>query len=264
MGLKRRINFGWVRDNPDPRDKPLMMANPLLAATLPPSVDLTTRHRFHVYDQGELGSCVAHATASAIEYAHAVYPAESTSRIHDQRFPVSRLFLYYQAREAMGTTKEDSGCMIRDCLKAAYNTGAPRETGWKYDISQFAQKPPIYSYKSAPFHKITSYSSVRVQISAIKQALASGLPVIFGVTLFDSFFNSPDVPLPALSESLQGGHCMLAVGYDDSTRRVKFLNSWGVGWGNAGFGTIPYSYIGDNQFGDDYWTITDDEYKERM
>lgn len=268
MTLKKRVNFGWIPDSPDPRDHKFKAnLRALSSISLPTRVDLTERHNFRVYDQGMIGSCVAHATASAIEYAHAIRPNDPNVPDfleEDRKFPVSRLFLYYEARQAIGLTQEDSGCMIRDCLRAAYNIGAPRETGWKYDESKFATKPPKRSYKYAPYHKITAYKAVNVNALELKVALASGLPVLFGVMLFDSFFSGPDVPTPRTNEGILGGHCMLAVGYDDSTRRVKFLNSWGTEWGREGYGTIPYSYIGNPRYGDDYWTITDPLYKERM
>lgn len=178
----------------------------------------------------------------------------------------SRLFLYYGAREALGTVGEDSGAMIRDAMKVAYNVGVPVETSWPYDIAKFTQRPPARSYSNARYHKITGYRSVPVDIMEIKKALAEGLSIVAGISVYSSFpFSGPAiVPMPSPSDGLEGGHAVLLTGYDDATQMVTFRNSWGVKWGNAGYGTIPYSYIGDPNYGDDYWAVIDDQYKERM
>ena len=267
-GLVERHNFGWLPDIPDHRDLKLKLAP--LTAKLPARVDLTESGAFPpAYDQGDLGSCVANAIAGAIEYAMRKRPDDprvADFLEDDRKFTPSRLFIYYGAREIIGLTHEDSGCHIRDGMKVVYNLGAPRETGWKYDEAKFANRPPKRVYRSAPFHKITSYRSVDVDVFAVKQALAEGLPVIFGVAVFYSFFENAngDIPMPALNEPMLGGHAMLIVGYDDTTQRFKFRNSWGASWGRDGYGTIPYAYVGNRGLGADYWVLTDELYKERL
>jgi len=50
-----------------------------------------------------------------------------------------------------------------------------------------------------------------------------------------------------------GGHALVLVGYNDSTSRFTFRNSWGASWGDAGYGTIPYAYLtSDNAFQPSY------------
>ena len=47
----------------------------------------------------------------------------------------------------------------------------------------------------------------------------------------------------ALSAGVFVHNC--AVGYDDTTRLVKFKNSWSPYWGDNGYGYLPYQYIVD-------------------
>jgi C1A family cysteine protease len=47
----------------------------------------------------------------------------------------------------------------------------------------------------------------------------------------------------------------MAVGYDDGTQRFIVRNSWGPGWGMAGYFTMPYAYVTDPNLADDIWTI---------
>lgn len=269
--LVERKNYGWLPDIPDPRDYPFMSAReqPVYTA-LPSRIDLTESGAFPpAYDQGRLGSCVACAVAGAIEYA--MRKRSNDPKVSDfiekkRVFTPSRLFIYYGAREILGTIEEDSGAMIRDAMKVVYNLGAPRETGHPYRVTRFTEKPPKVSYKSAPFHKITSYRSVPVSVNSLRAALAEGFPVVIGVAVFDSFESNRlgDVPMPQPRETMLGGHAVLVVGYDDATQRFKFRNSWGTEWGRNGYGTIPYNYAGNSRYGGDYWLLTDELYKERM
>jgi C1A family cysteine protease len=48
---------------------------------------------------------------------------------------------------------------------------------------------------------------------------------------------------------------VLAVGYDDASQRFIIRNSWGPGWGQKGYFTMPYAYITESNLADDFWTI---------
>lgn len=66
--------------------------------------------------------------------------------------------------------------------------------------------------------------------------IAGGYPFVFGFTVYESFESEQVaqtgiVPMPAPGETVVGGHCVVAVGYDDSKRTFIIRNSWGTGWG---------------------------------
>ncbi len=87
-----------------------------------------------------------------------------------------------------------------------------------------------------------------------------GRPFIFGFTVYESFESEEVtktgiVPLPEASESVKGGHDVLAVGYDDSTRRMKMKNHWGVSWGDKGYFYMPYAYCTDPKLSGDFWVV---------
>ena len=45
-------------------------------------------------------------------------------------------------------------------------------------------------------------------------------------------------PLTVCSEEWE--HCVVLVGWDDDRREWIIKNSWGIGWGDGGYGTIGY------------------------
>ena len=61
------------------------------------------------------------------------------------------------------------------------------------------------------------------------------------------------IQMPRAKEQVLGGHAIVIVGYDDEQKRVKFVNSWGAGWGDHGFGYLPYDYV--TKYMSDAWTF---------
>lgn len=248
--MRKDVRLGWRPDLPDHRD--FRFRSSFDPALLPARVDLTETYAVPVVDQGNLGSCTGNGIASALAYlqekegAPMVYP--------------SRLFIYYNERVMEGTVNSDAGAEIRDGIKSVVDLGYCPETDWPYDIGVFSTRPSALAYSNALRGLVRTYQKVDVGAAALQQALASGYPVVVGFTVYDSFYNHSDgtINLPTVSDGIAGGHCVIVVGYDQTSRRFKFQNSWGTGWGTRGFGTIPFEYLGSPNFGGDYWIITGD------
>jgi C1A family cysteine protease len=126
--------------------------------------------------------------------------------------------------------------------------GVCRESDWPYDISKFTEAPPAAAVAEAPAFHIKGYYRV-FNLLGGKQALATSHPVVIGISVYDSFESSQVaqtgiVPLPDVNtEQLLGGHCVLVLGYDDASATVMVRNSWGTGWGQSGYFTLPYEYF---------------------
>jgi C1A family cysteine protease len=243
--------FGWIPDLPDARDHLYAAPGPVLAA-LPTKIDLR-RKCPPVYDQGQLGSCTANAIAAAIQFGRMRQKLKPN-------FVPSRLFIYYNERIMEGTVAIDSGAQIRDGIKSVATLGVPPEGDWPYKIEKFAEKPSPIAYKDALRDKVSSYSRLVSTTNQLKGCLASGYPFVFGFTVYQSFESESVartgvVPMPRSKEKLLGGHAVMAVGYDDEARRFMVRNSWGTAWGQAGYLTMPYAYVTDDNLADDFWTI---------
>ncbi len=69
-----------------------------------------------------------------------------------------------------------------------------------------------------------------------------------------------EIPVPNFYDSIEGGHSVMAVGYDDdrvfrSYRGALLIrNSWGTDWAENGYGWLPYAYVRE-ELAADFWTI---------
>lgn len=243
--------YGWLPDLPDNRDHVFKPRRAL--PRLPSKVDLrTTGFMPSVYDQGYLGSCTANAVAGAFEYE------QKRQGLAD--FNPARLFIYYEERRMINTLNEDSGAFIRDGLKVVNHLGAPHETLWPYDINRFTVQPNQDVYNDGLDHQAIGYATVdNAREFDVKQALALGVPVVFGFTVFP-WFESPDAhgfcnPVP--NQQVLGGHAVLCVGYFNLKRKWWAIvrNSWGSSWGDGGFCYMPLRWICDYWNADDFWII---------
>lgn len=252
--LRRRAT-AWYGCRPDTQDARDVLFK-LRAVRLPRQVDLRPFCP-PVMNQGELGCCTGHGTTAALRYL--------MLKNNKPDIPLSRLQNYYDARAIENCIGEDAGAEIRDNIKAAAALGVARETYWPYDIPRFAERPPPQAYDNALHFQALKYERVAISAACLKQALARGLPVIIGVSLYESFESakverSGVVPMPKLkTESLIGGHCMLVVGYGQRAEHFTVRNSWGDDWGDRGDCYLPYRYLGAPQFGADYWIIKEAE-----
>jgi C1A family cysteine protease len=243
--------FGWLPDLPDQRD--FLYSAPLqYLKALPPQVSLR-KGCPSVYDQSDLGSCTAQAIGGALQFD------ELKQKKADPFIP-SRLFIYYNERVIENTVNSDSGARIRDGIKSVAKTGYCPETKWPYDIAKFAVRPPAVCYQDARKYKALTYQRLMQNLSQMKGCLAAGTPFVAGFSVYESIHNAEvektgNIPLPQHSESLLGGHAILIVGYDDAKRVFNLRNSWGDGWGDGGYGTLPYAYLTSPFLASDFWVI---------
>ncbi len=247
--MKQVQRYGWIRDSFDQRDRTLGVAQ---RVALPLSADLRSKCP-PVYDQETLGSCTANAIAAAVDFERA---AQGEPFMHP-----SRLFIYYNERAMEGTIIADSGAEIRDGIKSVFAQGVCPESEWPYDVSKFSEKPLLPCYADALKSKALQYSRVTQNAYYVRHCLGIlQKPVLFGFAVYESFESeavaqSGIVPLPGPAEAPIGGHAVMAVGYVDATRRFLVRNSWGSGWGQAGYFEMPYDYLLDPNRANDFWVI---------
>lgn len=241
--------YGWQADAPDDRD---LIFEPPLRGALPQHVDLS-RLLPAAWDQGQLGSCTSFGVAGAIAAARA---KQSLAY-----FEPSHLFIYYNERELEGSVDEDAGAQVRDGIKVVAKQGVCPEAYWPYSDQgmRWRMRPTLQAYSSAVRHQALKYE--RVQHGHIRATLAAGFPIVFGFQVYESFESEQMaqggvMPMPKPDEECLGGHCVLACGYSEETRRILVRNSWSPQWGRHGYFTMPFDFINDESQASDFWAVT--------
>ncbi len=266
--------MGWERDLPDFRDltvvapeiEEIRSESKSLKATKkkPPSTVNLRQWCSPVEDQGNLGSCTANAGAGLFEYFQ--------RRAFGKHLDGSRRFLYKVTRNLLGW-KGDQGAYLRSTMKAMALFGIPPESYWTYDIRKFDDEPPAFCYAFAQSYKAIKYyrldppgQSTAATLKLLKENLAAGLPAMFGFTVYSSIppvgDGKGEIPFPERGDRVEGGHAVVAIGYDDKkkigkhTGAIMIRNSWGVKWGDGGYGWLPYEYI-TSGLAVDFWSLVE-------
>jgi C1A family cysteine protease len=242
-------SYGHLKDRFDERDYPFSRVVPT-PVTLPTSVDLRPGCS-PIEDQGDLGSCTAEGIVGAMEFLE-IEKQEAFKLL-------SVLFLYYNERVLEGSVSTDSGAMIRDGIKSVVKQGVCPTADWPYIISKFATQPPANCYTDAITYEVLSYYGLS-SLHDMQTCLAQGFPFVFGCEVYASFESNVVtttgvVPMPSHRDRLLGGHCMLAVGYDQASQRFIVKNSWGASWGMSGYCTMPFAYLSNPSLTNSLWTI---------
>lgn len=240
--------YGWKPDPLDFRDKYHVPRKP---KAMPPVFSLRS-HCPPVYEQGSLGSCTANAIGSAFQFEQMLQTRKG--------FMPSRLFIYYNEREMEGTINEDAGAIIRDGMKSMVKQGVCPESEWEYSIRRFAKKPPAACYQHALDHQLLVYKRVNQTLDDMKACLLEGHPFVFGFSVYESFESAAVskhglMPMPEITEKLNGGHAVKTVGYSDDIRCLEVKNSWGDDWGDHGYFWMPYDCAVHPDLCSDFWTM---------
>ena len=223
-----------------------------------------------IKNQESLNSCTACAAIDLVEYFQ--------NRTHDEYTNASVLFLYKVARKLMHR-EGDGGASIRETMKAMVLFGIPPQEYWPYEPSKMDEEPSGFCYSYAQNYQAIQYFRLDTPglpvsdlLAQIKMTLVAGLPSMFGLTIFSSIYENTNyrrgyIPVPKEKDNVQGGHAVVAVGYDDSkiigtsVGALLIRNSWGTNWGEQGYGWLPYDYILKG-LTSDWWSLIKAEWFE--
>lgn len=196
-----------------------------------------------IEDQGEIGSCTANATCSAIELI-----CESAAPRS-----LSRLFNYYCSRDRDSMLGQE-GATLRSAIKAAAKEGLPLESAYPYLPDVRDVKPPQSVYDLAAQTRLLKYERIVTNPAdenfplwrAVKSAISEGYPVVIAMRVSQQFLSLKGgslseqgylgCPMFGGAYPYIGNHALIVTGY--SGDQIDLENSWGASWGDSGMGYI--------------------------
>jgi C1A family cysteine protease len=227
----RRFATGCRKDPYDARD--YQVRHFLTAAPRQARVDWRAEMP-PVFNQGQVGTCVACATAyydksfqEGREHSWSMRPAA-------HRF--SPLFIYSQRADKTG----DNGMNIREAMKIVRAEGACPLSLMPYEESAIDTPPTAAQRRAAEPYRARSFARL-MHITEMERYLQDNC-FVAGLMVHESFMTARRgrIPMPVAGDPFVGGHALCIAGFDSSKQEFYFANSWGPDWGDAGYGVIDY------------------------
>lgn len=215
---------------------------------LPAKIDL--RSGFSpVGNQGQFGSCTSFATIKGLQ--------EFLLKKQGKYEAQAPAYLWYQARRQTGGKGQDTGVPTEFAMKMLDAYGSIPEKDFPYleaakqtnetARKEFLERQPgsALETKGKKNRIMTGYKSVTT-LSAIRKGLSDGVPVVLAMRVYSSIGKTGKngmLPMPTGSDKFQGGHAVIAAGYDNEKKVLIVRNSWGSDWADGGYFYMPYEYI---------------------
>jgi C1A family cysteine protease len=178
-----------------------------------------------VKDQKNCGSCVAFGTVGTMESR-----VRLACKNAGMAIDLSEAHLFYcGCGNCCGT-----GWNFPPALDFCKNPGVGVETSFPYTPGNQPCKGGV-----EPYAKIKAWTAI-LSMADRENIIASKGPVVAGMAVYADFFSYSSGVYMVTSNDLRGYHCICVVGYNDTQKYWICKNSWGTGWGEAGFFKIGY------------------------
>ncbi|RYG99516.1 C1 family peptidase [Neorhizobium sp. DAR64862/K0K3] len=191
-----------------------------------------------VRDQGRRPTCLSFAASAAHRSAHR-HPTE-----------LSPEWLYYHATRRDGL-RPDQGSTIEATRAVILNEGQPDEVFWPYQ-GRNAPPQPYQPPDQLPIVVRCSSGQRNSKAERWRAEIDAGSAVVITVFISPAFFQPPQFvgPEALMVEDLipidpAMVHAVVLAGHGDLKGAKYFLvrNSWGQGWGWAGYAWITETYL---------------------
>ena len=215
-----------------------------------------------VDSQGGQGSC----TAWAVGYYFKSYQENKENNRTDasQRANANNIcspaFIYNLIH-----VEGDNGSYFDDAFNVLNTLGCCSLAEMPYNDNDYTSWPSTNAFIDAMKRKTVTPSNgynenyIMLEsdsdLDSLKQLLLNGNVVVFGINVYDNYYNISDYNnIYALADKTgrdYGGHAQCIVGFDDNKETpdgvgaFRVVNSWGTDWGDNGFYWISYEAIKD-------------------
>ena len=189
-----------------------------------------------VRDQGDRPTCSAFAVTAGHEWLCRDLP------------DLSEEFALWAAKARDGLGGEAT--TIAAALSGAIDEGQALEGDWPYGTPAYPAPPPLIARDRLRRRQPNSWRSLDGSLDRLREAIIQGRQAVVLRLAFAPrawAYSTRGWVDAAGSEAAVGNHAVLAIGLrpPDTTRpwSVIVKNSWGAGWGDAGFGYISETYM---------------------
>lgn len=135
--------------------------------------------------------------------------------------------------------KENKGFNVPPILDFLIKNGSVEESFWQFQPNDFkSDAPPIVA--TAPRYKIKNYQRLPITTDIFKKNLAQGQPIILVIQATENLYKLTGQNVLEIGGKDIGKDALCLVGFDDDKKLFKFKNMWGMGWGDRGYGYMPY------------------------
>jgi hypothetical protein len=216
----------------------------LAAAPAIPSSKNLRETWWKVADQGSTGSCVGWATADSVLRWHFV----KGKRVGRDEL-LSPRFQWMASKETdpfvtrPTTFIETEGTSLKSALDVARKFGAVRDAVLPFASGKLYPGEASVFYAVAAQLRISAYFNLGRNLTDWRIWLATKGPILTRLDVDDAWYEATvkqgklDEYLP---DTVRGGHAVALVGYTPGRFTVR--NSWGIGWGDRGFGYASLAY----------------------
>jgi cathepsin L len=182
-----------------------------------------------VRDQGDCGSCWAFAALGAFEGSYAIR--------HNAQIDASE----QSALSCSGAGSCDGG-RWSGVFRWLMAKGAATEASYPYTATRSTCVSRIATpYRAVAWHYVKERGGMPSR-EAMKQALCDHGPLAVTVLITDAFrrYTDADDVLKEPHTTNGVNHGVALIGWDDSKNAWLIKNSWGTGWGHAGYMWIGF------------------------
>ena len=203
-------------------------------------------------NQGNYGTCVAWSAGYAARTISFVLQRNITNTDSIKKYVFSPGYIYFKIKDS--TDKNcTKGSSILNAMKTMSSTGIMLKKEGLVDCATIIPKNAELK-KATPF-KIKDFLSLNSVFGAIakndilkiKKSLTEKKPVVISIKCYTSFkyVTSPGIWTPSPGDGQSENHAVCIIGFDDKMNGGSFeiMNSWGIEWGDKGFGWLSYDQI---------------------
>ena len=186
-----------------------------------------------IRDQGDCGSCWAFATTAALESQELIV----------NNTPGINLDLSEQMLVCCSNSGSCSGGYVHTSSDYIRDTGLPSESCCPYTATNSSCNINTCTSECIDLHTITGWHWITRSVETLKSELCTYGPLIVGMRVYRDFFSYQSGIYSYVKGPYKGDHAILLVGYNDAGQYFIVKNSWGTGWGEAGYFRIAYSDV---------------------